>query len=68
MLTTWGGYVSDQRLLQASLTPPQNKKRKYGQEGLDERDKDEGKKEEDSLKDATTLYVGNLSVFSDASP
>lgn len=46
--------------LHAFLTLPQNKKRKYGQEGPDERDKDASKKEDDALKDATSLYVGNL--------
>lgn len=49
----------------------QNKKRKYNrdQDGRDERDDRERTPEEqdDPLKDATTLYVGNLWVFTNAS-
>ena len=44
--------------------PCQNKKRKFGQDqGRDQPDQQENeqkKREEDALKDATTLYVGNL--------
>ena len=39
----------------------QNKKRKYGQEADDQNK--ETRKEEEALKDATTLYVGNLSFY-----
>ena len=42
----------------------QNKKRKFNRDtGRDEQDDDDGRQEtesEDPLKDATTLYVGNL--------
>lgn len=37
----------------------QNKKRRFGQDEADEREK-QAKKEEEALKDAATLYVGNL--------
>jgi len=38
----------------------QNKKRKYDRDGDEGRERTPEEPEEDPLKDATTLYVGNL--------
>lgn len=48
--------------------PEQNKKRKYNRDRDDEREDRERtpEEQEDPLKDATTLYVGNLWVFTRA--
>lgn len=48
--------------------PEQNKKRKYNRDRDDEREDRERtpEEQEDPLKDATTLYVGNLWVLSEA--
>jgi hypothetical protein len=42
----------------------QNKKRKYDRDGDDERQRTPDEPAEDPLKDATTLYVGNLYAYS----
>lgn len=44
------------------LTAEQNKKRKFDRDGYDERERTP-EEQEDPLKDATTLYVGNLWVL-----
>ena len=50
-------------LLGANEQTIQNKKRKYNRDRDDRDDRDRTPEEpEDPLKDATTLYVGNLSV------
>lgn len=43
------------------MTVEQNKKRKFDRDGYDDREKTP-EEQEDPLKDATTLYVGNLWV------
>jgi RNA recognition motif-containing protein len=50
---------SQESTSQTELTSIQNKKRKHD-DGEAEKS---NKKEEDALKDATTLYVGNLSFY-----
>lgn len=41
----------------------QNKKRKYGRDKEDQDDQERTPEPEDPLKDAATLYVGNLFVW-----
>jgi len=52
-----------ERLDRPSTYYTARKKRKYGRDQPDERDNAEKQDEDDLLKDATTLYVGNLSFY-----